>query len=470
VKPGELTRIEDTLRRAYDDALAAVQRDDTSPDVSGGILTERPPRGAGRSCGNRRWLAAAAAGAAVAVVALVAGLVPALVTGPVAQNKIRHTPPRPVPAGPMTAYVIGGQKSFRGPNSVIPVNLVSGRVLPPISVGEPGPLSVLMAPNGKTIYVVADDGDVVPVDLATRTAGPPIHIGGDPYGLLISPNGHTGYFMLQYEGVATVNFVTDRPGPVIKIPRAFSFALTPDGKILYVVTSGSSEVVPVDTASLQTLSPIQTEGNNGMSARIAVAPDGKRAYLLNLKKGSVSQLLTPIDTATETALRPIRVAASAVMTPITISPNSRSAYLYTDSGVMAVNLATGKIRWTVSLGDSIWSGQVVESPPWESQTVVSPNSRTVYTHGGDNKGVYRIDAATGRVTLIPMGWVGEDIGFGPDGNLYFLSSIAKGTTLPATWDLWELSRFDPTTGAVLPPISLPDTVDTSFYNLVLGGR
>jgi hypothetical protein len=468
VKPGELTRIEDTLRRAYGDVLVAVQREDTWPEVPLALPPGRPPRGAGRPGGRRRWLAPAAAAAAVAVVALVAGLV--------VPNEVRHTPPRPAAMGPMMAYAVGGESSLRGPDLVVPVNLATGGVLPPISLGEAGiPSGVLMAPNGKTIYVVTDGGDVVPVDTATRTAGPPIHIGGEPYGLLMSPDGHTGYFMQQYQGVATVNFVTDRPGPFIKIPDAFTFALTPNGKILYVVT-GNGSVTPIDTATLQTLPPIMTgESTNMSSARIAVAPDGKMAYVLGLATG-YKQVLTPIDTATETALPPISIPASALGTPITISPDSRSAYLYTNSGIMAINLTARTVSWTATLGGPIWSGQVVESPPWDPQTVVSPNGLTVYTHGGYasggyNKAIFRINAATGtQLTPIRMGWPDPStIGFGPDGKLYALSSSAAGAQFPAISALWELTSFDPATGAVSAPISLPETTGPSFYDLILGG-
>jgi len=505
---GDLSRIEDRLRRAYGDVLAAVQRDDARPEVALGSLPGRPSRGAGRPGGRHRWLVPAAAGTAVAAVAIVTALL-------VPSGAQRQAPPQrhgtlratqaPATAGPMMAYVDGGRTSFGGLNSVIPVNLGTGRTLAPIKLRVTGGLiDELMSPNGRTLYVVTlggpensspktAPGEVLPIDTTTRTAGSPIRLGGGfPYGALMSPDGRTGYFLEQFQGVATVNFATNRPGPFITIRGALTFALTPDGKTLYVVTqdtlagvpvSGptlstptSASVIPVDTASMRALPPVTTRDDTGMG-KIAVAPDGRTAYLLSFQQGITGQVLTPIDTRTNTALPPIMVSASVTDSSITISPDSRSAYLYTGPGIMAVDLTTRTVRWTVKLGSPIWSWNFPQGPSWQTQTVVSPDSRTVYTHG-DNNGVYRVDAATGaELAPIRMGWLSSDIAFGPDGKLYDLSGGANGVPanrvpangVPTISVFAVVTGFDPATGAVSPPISLPDVVATSWYIMMLSG-
>src|SRR5580698_8804256 len=75
--PGELRRIEDTLRRAYGDVLESVQRDGTSPALMPSFQPGRPGRRFGRPgrAGSSRRLVPVAAAAAVAVIALVAGVV-----------------------------------------------------------------------------------------------------------------------------------------------------------------------------------------------------------------------------------------------------------------------------------------------------------------------------------------------------------------------------------------------------------
>jgi hypothetical protein len=75
--PGELSRIEDTLRRAYGDVLESVRRDGSSPELMPGVQPGRPGRRFGRPgrAGFSRRLVPVAAAAAVAVIALVAGLI-----------------------------------------------------------------------------------------------------------------------------------------------------------------------------------------------------------------------------------------------------------------------------------------------------------------------------------------------------------------------------------------------------------
>ena len=60
--PGELSTIEDTLRRAYGDVLESVRRDGSSPELMPGFQPGRPGRGFGRpgragsAAGWCRWL------------------------------------------------------------------------------------------------------------------------------------------------------------------------------------------------------------------------------------------------------------------------------------------------------------------------------------------------------------------------------------------------------------------------------
>lgn len=461
MKPGELTRIEDTLRQAYSDALAVVELDGNGREAPSGLLPGRPRRRAGRPGGRRRWLVAVAAGAAVAVVALVAGL---LVPSEVQHTPPRpHTPPAPPSTGPMMAYVVGGKSSSASGavfNSVVPVDLATGRALRPIGLGVPGPVGVVVvAPNGRTVYVVTEGGDVVPVNVATRRAEPPIRIDGeDPLDMLISPNGRTAFVLDYPNGVATINLVTNRPGRFIKIHDVGPIALTQNGKILYVATAHGQEVFPVDTATLRTGAPIKTgDYNDVLSASLTVAPNGRTMYLLSGKPGIPGQVLTPIQVATGAVLPPIIVSASALGAAPTISPDSRSAYMETGYGLMAVDLATGRIRWTVTLG----------GPDGYYPVVVSPDSQTVYTSGEYD--IVRIDASTGgQVPPVLIDYLGPDFAFGPDGKLYVLGIRVQPKTHVGTYS-WALAGFDPATGVASRPVSLPSGKYTSWSDLQFGG-
>jgi DNA-binding beta-propeller fold protein YncE len=358
-------------------------------------------------------------------------------------------------------------------SSVIPVNLATGTALPPINLGVTGGfvVAVVITPDGRTMYVVNNLGYLVPVDTATRTAGSPIRIGVGPpdgppsmlSGMLLSPDGRTGYLLAGLAGVQVVNLVTNEPGPFIKIDDADSFALTPDGRTLYVGNESGSEVTPVDTATLKTLPPIRTTSSFGTATSMAIAPDGRTLYVLGATSTSADDLagiytmLTPISTATNTALRPIQIEAAGAGVPITISPDSRTAYLSTKSGVEAVDLATGRVRWTIALGGN---------PGW--QVMVSADSQTVYATSLNDSAetIYRLSAATGaQLTPINTGWHASDVVLGADGTLYVLSF---GGMNPPMSGPWALVQFDAATGAAGPTVSLPSDA-YPWTDLQLGG-
>lgn len=54
---------------------------------------------------------------------------------------------------------------------ITPINLATGRAQPPISVGY-APTSIVITPNGKTLYVTNEDGGTISV----------IHLRGEPRG------------------------------------------------------------------------------------------------------------------------------------------------------------------------------------------------------------------------------------------------------------------------------------------------
>jgi DNA-binding beta-propeller fold protein YncE len=470
----EQSRIEDTLRRAYADAAATVQQDDIEPSALPRLQpATRSQLWAGRVSSKRRLIAAAAAVAAVAAVALVAGLIVPNALGPA------MAAPRNM------AYLFGS-------GSVLPVNLATGAVLKPIKLGLPasqnGPVGEVITPDGRTIYVATYSGYVVPIETATRTAGHPIRIVANPagrligqheiIGLLMSPDGQFGYVLVSQEGVAVVNFATNTLIGFVKTHDPARFALTPNGKTLYVINLYGSTVTPIDTATMTALPPIKTAGRDPLSAAIAAAPDGRTVYALvyfqhgyvtvhgtfngkatSTKYPAFYDELTPISTASNAVLPSIKLPflSEPEGSPITISPDSRSVYLSTESGVTAIDLATGKVSWTVKLGDT--------GPGSSYQIVVSPDGRTVYTNGA-NENVYRIKATTGaQLPPIATGWYTTDFALGPHGELYYLGY--RGTNIPVSGP-WALARFDAATGAASPIIHLPDAYPGDYNNLLFG--
>ena len=88
------------------------------------------------------------------------------------------------------AYVVSGTVAAC---AVTPVDTVSHTAGSPIVIGG-GAQSIVVTPNGKTIYVPNGVlNRVTPISTATNTAYPPIPVGGEPFAIVVTPNGRTVY-------------------------------------------------------------------------------------------------------------------------------------------------------------------------------------------------------------------------------------------------------------------------------------
>ncbi len=133
--PGELSRIEDTLRRAYGDVLESVRRDGSSPELMPGFQPGRPGRGFGRPGGARssRRLAPVAAAATVAVIALVAGLIVPGALRPAAAPAVHlgyaDTTRAPQYFSPLRPYARFGWLPPKSPGSPADGEVISQRMM-----------------------------------------------------------------------------------------------------------------------------------------------------------------------------------------------------------------------------------------------------------------------------------------------------------------------------------------------------
>jgi DNA-binding beta-propeller fold protein YncE len=120
------------------------------------------------------------------------------------------------PDGRMLYVATGGG----GHNDILPVSVSAGSVGQPIRLSDaPGPM--VMAPNGHTLYVVVSrtttdfagypdtsTGWVTPITLATRSAGSPIKVGDAPTDLVLAPDGRTLYVANQDSDTISVILVS----------------------------------------------------------------------------------------------------------------------------------------------------------------------------------------------------------------------------------------------------------------------
>ena len=204
---------------------------------------------------------------------------------------------------------------------------------------------------------------MVPIDIATNTAGTPIPLAGlGPQGIAITPNGSRAYVTDQNSNqVSVIDLATNAeigsPIGVGGFPQ--DVAITPDGTRAYVADQGSDDVVVIDLASGTVIATIVV--GSGPRA-IAITPSGTRAYVANANGDSVSV----IDLATNT-VAPISSVGDFPF-DIAITPNGALAYVVNafDDSAAPIDVAAGTV------------GAAVPVDPFPVGIAITPNGSNAY--------------------------------------------------------------------------------------------
>jgi DNA-binding beta-propeller fold protein YncE len=262
---------------------------------------------------------------------------------------------------------------------VTPINLATNTVGPPIHISistvHGNSWGIAITPNGRTVYVSA--GPCIPVTLATRTVGAPIPVACP---IVFTPNGRTGY---GFGGAVTpINLVTNTLGTPIKLPKTcggpLSGAVTPNSKTLWIDCSGLLEPINVATNTLGTSIklPMRQAYEPG---DIAIAPNGRTAFVSLIY--SWGDGITPVNLATRTVGAPINFVhghESWIYTPgpILFTPDGKTAYLdeVAASVIQPINMATKTPDMPTALPLDL---DLVGVP----NMVITPNGRTALTAG-----------------------------------------------------------------------------------------
>jgi YVTN family beta-propeller protein len=155
-------------------------------------------------------------------------------------------------------------------------------------------------------------------------------------------------------------------------------AVTPDGSQLYVADAASNEVTVVNTA---TNTVVGTIAVGSLPASIAFSPNGKKAYVLNRNSQSISVINTAKRTVTA-SYSLTSAEGTSYGNDLAITPDGDQAFMPLQDGtVIVVDLSTGQVVNTVTLGYFSWAA------------VVSPNGKDVY--------------ASYLPTIYSPGWVAE---------------------------------------------------------------
>ena len=188
-------------------------------------------------------------------------------------------------------------------DAVIPINLVTRKAGPPIPVGT-FPYSLALTPDGKTLYAAGQAGKVYPISTATNTAGTPIPIegGAGVTSMDVTPDGRTLYVAGDL-GVTPITVATGTPRPFIETGQVpFSMVITPDSRKVYLGMFGQFRqgVTPVSTAR-GAAGPLIPAGRDVVA--MALTPGARTLWAA----AQLSDTVTPIRTATDKAGAPVRV-------------------------------------------------------------------------------------------------------------------------------------------------------------------
>jgi hypothetical protein len=370
-----VSTLEDRLRDAYRAAAETVR-----PQT----LTLRPPLPRRDRRSRRRWLVPLAAAAAViAVVAAAAVLLPRATPGPGTGQADRTTP------GYFVALK-GGQPPY-----MLVVNATTGapgaRISPPFSATD---LDAVATSDGRTFVVAATQpgqcrtalyrfrlsADGTPTALTPFTTVPGIV--ANPWAMAVSGNGQIAYYApvcgqsprvaVPREFLAVVNTVTGQAkrwtftNPIGRI--AVGLSLSADGRIVgYGDVVLDTDAAPGSLAAHMRFVP--TGGS--LPGDLAVAPDGKTAYVVTSRTASDWQLRA-FDLATwHTRLVHSFPGTPSPLTAITLDPTGR--YLLAQSGWLGEPAKSGLLPGPARLDRlDLATGQVTRlNSSWATDSAIA---------------------------------------------------------------------------------------------------
>jgi YVTN family beta-propeller protein len=301
-----------------------------------------------------------------------------------------------------TAYVLA-----QGGDFVTPFKVASDKTGKPVRAVAP--LAAVAAPDGKTVYIGAQNapgaivpGSVIPINVATDTAGRPVKVGAGPRAMAITPNGKTVYVGTE-EGVWSIGTAT---GKAEKIDKAATtgIVMMPGGATAYAISPNAKTVTPIRTATDKAEKPIPIKLTVSAPGLVPVlAPNGKHIYIFDTNDWT----LITINTGSNTASKPINMPFGVTAAVITPGGGTIYGIELDNSAVVPINPSTGKADKPIATGLG------------PEALAITPDGSTVY--------VANFDAATVTPISTASDKAGKEIVV--DGDPFALAFNPAGQTL-----------------------------------------
>src|SRR5215471_9742913 len=198
---------------------------------------------------------------------------------------------------------------------------------------------------------------------------------------------------------------------------AFVATLRPTGAVMYVAASNG--MTPVETATNTRGKPIKI---GAIPAAIAITPDGKTAYIVDLPAyGRGPTTVVPVATATNTRGRPIKISdAFGLGAAIAITPDGKTAYVVTaahrGATVIPVATATNTPGKPINIGGGV---------PQTAAIAIAPDGKTAYIADGHHHAVIPVATATNTPGKpININGTAVAIAITPDGKTAYVATSA----------------------------------------------
>lgn len=255
--------------------------------------------------------------------------------------------PRSVVASSSTVYTAN-----TGSDTISIIDLTTGLVRDAIKVGW-GPVALVLSPDGKRLYSADSLGNTITVmDVDTATGNltvvqllpvqqNPVTLAHHPdptvARLYVACQNDNSLLEVDTQALNVVTRLAIGAGPT-------GVAVTSDGQQAWVALNGGKQITIVSTAS-----PITQMASIALAqapSKIAVAPDGKRAYTIQPTDNSLVVLDVPgqaVITTIPLDYSPSGIAVASDSTAVYVtSTNKQQAYLFQPDGTASGSIGVGQ--------------------------------------------------------------------------------------------------------------------------------
>ena len=188
-------------------------------------------------------------------------------------------------SGPHGIVILGNKAYFtiEGSKSLAVFDFVAQSIDLQLSIGQKRPHMLVLAKNGKTIYISNIDSDTVSVEQMkkkpTDWMATTVKVGKGPEGIDLSPDGMEVWAANSGDGtVSIIDTGLRKVSQTIDVKTKHSNRLkfTPDGKMVLISDLATGDLVILNASSRKEIKRI----NLGKSAEgILMQPDGTRAFV-----------------------------------------------------------------------------------------------------------------------------------------------------------------------------------------------